>query len=100
MAQPLSEPRNRLVLVIDSTTVNGIDFVEVPTVDSTTLYVHFLNQVTVTPVSPAVVTATITGGDRIQGIEAQPITAGDWSVDADGRPLLTVNVNLSGDFSN
>jgi len=100
MGQPLSEPRNRLVLVIDSTTVNGIDFVEVPTVDSTTLYVHFLNQITVTPAVPAVVTATITGGDRIQGIEAQPITAGDWFVDADGRPLLTVNVNLSGDFSN
>jgi hypothetical protein len=100
MTQPLTEPRNRLVLVIQSTTLNGIDFVEVPVVDSTTLLVHFLNAVTVTPVLPVVVVASITGGDRIQGIVAQSVAAADWSVDADGRPVLAVHVNQPGDFSN
>jgi hypothetical protein len=100
MTQPLTEPRNRLVLVIQSSTVNGIDFVELPAVDATTLFVHFLNTVAVPPVFPAVVSATISGGDRIQGIVAQPVAAGDWTVDADGRPILAVHVNRPGDFSN
>ena len=100
MTQPLTEPRNRLVLVIQSSTVNGIDFVELPAVDATTLFVHFLNTVAVPPPFPAVVSATITGGDRIQGIVAQPVAAGDWTVDADGRPILAVHVNRPGDFSN
>lgn len=101
MTQPLTEPRNRLVLVIESSTVNGIDYVELPAVDATTLYVHFLNEVPVQPASPAVVLATITGGDRIQGIQVNAIdNATDWSVDADGRPLLTLTVNEPGDFSN
>lgn len=102
MTQPLSEPRNRLVLVIDSTIVNGIDFVELPSVDSKKLLVHFLNAVTVQPALPALVQVTISGGDRITGIVAQPANpkAGDWSVDANGNPLLTVNVSEAGDFSN
>ena len=100
MTQPLKEPRNRLVKVIDSQTVNGVDFVELKTVDATKLYVHFLNAVTVQPPSPAVVVATITGGDRIQGIQVKPVNpAKDWSVDAAGRPLLTLHVNEAGDFS-
>ena len=54
MTQPLTEPRNRLVLVIQSSTfiVNGIDFVELPAVDATTLFVHFLNTVAVPPLFP------------------------------------------------
>src|ERR1039458_466739 len=100
MTQPLKEPRNRLVKVIDSQTVNGVDFVELKTVDATMLYVHFLNAVTVQPPSPAVVVATVSGGDRIQGIQVQPVDpAADWSVDAAGRPLLTLYVNEAGDFS-
>ena len=98
MAQPLSEPRNRLVLVIESTTVNGIDFIELQSVDATTLYVHFLNNVTVA--TPGIA-ATITGGDRITGITVNPIdNATDWTVDLDGRPLLAVHVSEPGDFSN
>jgi hypothetical protein len=100
MTQPLAEPRNRLVKVIDSQSVNGIDFVELKTVDATTLYVHFLNAVTVQPLSPAVVIAAITGGDRIQGIQVQPVNpAKDWSLDAAGRPLLRLRVSEPGDFS-
>ncbi len=100
MSTALTEPRNRLLRVLSSPVVNGIDFVELPAVDATTLYVHFLNGVTVQPVAPAVLTATITGGDRIQGILVSPIDpATAWSVDPDGRPLLTLTVNRPGDFS-
>jgi hypothetical protein len=102
MTQPLSEPRNRLVKVIGPPfLVNGIDFVELTSVDATTLYVHFLNTASVQPPLPAVVLATISGGDRIQKIQAAAIdNAHDWSVDAAGRPVLAVHVNEPGDFSN
>ena|SRR5271157_1840308 len=97
MTQPLSEPRNRMVLVIESTTVNGIDFIELKSVDATTLYVHFLNNVTVATLGIA---ANITGGDRITGIAVKPIdNATDWIVDIDGRPLLVLYVSQPGDFS-
>src|SRR5271157_58131 len=97
MTQPLSEPRNRMVLVIESTTVNGIDFIELKSVDATTLYVHFLNNVTVA--TPGIA-ANITGGDRITGIAVKPIdNATDWIVDIDGRPLLVLYVSQPGDFS-
>ncbi|MGF6414014.1 hypothetical protein [Paraburkholderia sp. MM5482-R1] len=93
----LSEPRNRLVQVIESTEWNGIDFVELMAVDATTLYVHFLNAV---PVATAGIAVTIVGGDRIQGITVHPVdNATGWSVDADGRPILAVKVSEAGDFS-
>ena len=102
MTQPPSEPRNRLVRVIDSLTFNGIDFVDLPSVDSKILFVHFLNAVTVQPAAPTLVQITIGGGDRITGIVAKPANPApaDWSVDANGNPLLTVNVSEPGDFSN
>ncbi len=102
MTQPLTEPRNRLVKVIGPPfVVNGIDFVELKSVDATTLYVHFLNTFGVQPASPAVVLATISGGDRIQGITAKAVdNVHDWTVDAAGRPVLAVHVNEPGDFSN
>jgi hypothetical protein len=100
---PTTATRNRLVSVIESKVVNGIDFVELPAVDSTTLLVHFLNAVQVVPATPAgvQVVATITGGDRIQGITAQAIdNTTDWSTDALGNPVLTVTLSEPGDFSN
>lgn len=101
MTQPLTEPRNRLVLVAKSSAVNGIDFVELQSVDATTLYVHFLNAVSVIQSPPATILATITGGDRIQGIQANAINnATDWAVDENGFPLLKLTVNEAGDFSN
>ena len=97
MTSNLSEPRNRLQLVIASTTVNGIDFIELPAVNATTLYVHFLNAVNVNVPGIA---ATISGGDRITGITVTPIQSGsDWSVDANGYPILAVTVSMPGDFS-
>jgi hypothetical protein len=100
MTKSLSEPRNRLGKVIDSTAVNGISFVELKTVDAKTLYVHFLNSVDVTPAAPLKMLATITGGERITGIKADEIHAAtDWSTDSNGNRILTVRVNQAGDFS-
>jgi hypothetical protein len=97
MTSNLSEPRNRLQLVIASTAVNGIDFIELLSVDATTLYIHFLNSVNVNV--PGIV-ATITGGDRITSITVAAIQSGTgWSVDANGHPVLAVSVSTPGDFS-
>jgi hypothetical protein len=97
MTTNLTEPRNRLQLVIESTTVNGIDFIELKVVDATTLYIHFLNAVNV---NVAGIAAAITGGDRITGITVSPIqSATGWTVDANGNPILSINVSTAGDFS-
>jgi hypothetical protein len=97
MITNLTEPRNRLQLVIESTTVNGIDFIELKAVDATTLYVHFLNAVNV---NIAGIVATISGGDRITGITVGPIqTTTGWTVDANGNPILAVLASSAGDFS-
>ncbi len=87
---------------------NGIDYVEVATADELTLRVHFLNQVPVqgtliTDVgSPPVSTppVTIGGGEVITNIAVKPIDEDSaWSVDREGRPVLTVTVEAPGDFS-
>ena len=81
----LSEPRDRVLAVVASADYNGIDFVEIA--GPRALVVHFLNQVTV--VDPAL-TASITGGASVPTVALQPITAADWTTDAEGRPLLTL----------
>lgn len=97
MPPNLTEPRNRLQLVIESTTVNGIDFVELNGVDATTLYVHFLNTINVNVPG---ISAAISGGDRITGIIVSPIQSGSgWSVDTNGNPILALQVSTAGDFS-
>jgi Baseplate J-like protein len=97
MTMPLTEPRNRFVLVTDSSTLNGVDFIELKTVDATTLYVHFLNKVALKGVPT---TATISGGDRIRDISLATVNdATDWSLDDDGRPILALPANRPGDFS-
>jgi hypothetical protein len=97
MTTNLTEPRNRLQLVIESTTVNGIDFIELKAVDATMLYIHFLNAVSV---NVAGIAAAITGGDRITSIAVSAIqTTTGWTVDANGNPILAVQVSTVGDFS-
>jgi hypothetical protein len=91
----MTEPRDRVLAVVASTTYNGIDFVEV--VPPRTLVVHFLNAVSIEDPS---ITAAITGGDSVPTVGLQPITAADWSTDAEGRPLLTLTALADGDFSN
>src|ERR1700733_6875364 len=97
MATPAIPPRNRLGLVTTSSTINGVDFIELDSVDATRLYVHFLNAVKLQGTG---ITAAISGGDRIQGITLKAIDdATDWTFDADGRPMLTLYASEPGDFS-
>jgi hypothetical protein len=92
----MTEPKDRVRAIIASTTYNGIDFVEVAA--PRTLRVHFLNAVSVA--DPAV-TATISGGDSVPAVPLKLIdNATDWSLDTDGRPLLTLTALTDGDFSN
>jgi Baseplate J-like protein len=96
MTTPAIPLRNRLGLVVTSTVVNGIDFIELKQVDATTLYVHFLNFVSM---AGPTVNAAISGGDRIQGITLRAIKNADWMVDASGRPVLRLYASKPGDFS-
>lgn len=93
------QPKDRLqaLLAPTNTTLNGIDFVEIASPDQTTLRVHFLNKV---PVQGTVSQAQITGGETIPTVTVKPINnVTDWSVDAEGRPLLRLSVAAPGDFS-
>ncbi|HEX3346851.1 MAG TPA: hypothetical protein VHS58_01970, partial [Acetobacteraceae bacterium] len=93
----MAEPKDRFIELLKSTTLNGIDFVELDPADPTILRVHFFNAV---PVAVAGIAATIGGGDRIPTVVVKPIdNATDWSTDAEGRPLLTLHVLGEGDFS-
>jgi hypothetical protein len=86
--------KDRLIAVANSSSFNGIDFIEVAS--PTELVVHFLNSV---PVNAPAPTATITGGDSITDIALKPIQSGDWGTDGNGRILLHLHALATGDFS-
>jgi Baseplate J-like protein len=91
-------PKDRRQKLLESTSLNGIDFVEVASADQRTLRVHFVNHVAL---SGSVSNPTISGGETIATIAVHSITdATDWSADADGRPILTLTAFVAGDFSN
>jgi predicted phage baseplate assembly protein len=90
---------NRLADLVASTTLNGIDFVEIASADQTHLRVHFLNTVDVAPTLAVTRPVTITGGDAIPTVDVLPVVAGDWSVDDGGRPVLALTTPVRGDFS-
>src|SRR6266702_122300 len=85
-----------LELLRAGATLNGIDFVEVREAEPTRLYVHFFNTVAVA--DPQLV-ATIAGGDVTPLVSVEPIQAGDWSADSEGRPVLMLRVPGRGDHS-
>jgi hypothetical protein len=90
---------DRLLALEQSTTLNGVDFVEIASSDERTLRVHFLNLVSV---KGTVTKATIKGGETIPTVPLKPIDdTSDWSSDGDGRDLLTLHVSSPdpGDFS-
>jgi hypothetical protein len=87
--------KDRLLAVAASSAYNGIDFVDVSA--PTTLVVHFLNGVAID--DPAL-TVSITGGDSIPTVATKLIAPADWSVDAEGKLLLTITTIATGDFSN
>lgn len=91
---------DRLAALLASTTLNGIDFVEVATDDQTRLVVHFLNTVTVDGTLTGATPVTISGGESVAVVPVAPISSpGDWSVDDDGRPLLALTTPFAGNFS-
>ena len=90
--------KDRLEALLASTTLNGIDFVEVASSDQRTLRVHFVNAVTA--VVNTVTNPRITGGESIPTVAVNPINnATDWLADAEGRPILTLTTVVAGDFS-
>jgi hypothetical protein len=90
--------KNRMQKVIESTTLNGIDFVEVASADQRTLRVHFLNSAV--PLAGTVTNPRITGGETIPAVAVGPINnATDWTADAEGRPVLALRTVVAGDFS-
>jgi hypothetical protein len=89
--------KDRLEALLASSTLNGIDFVEVASGDQRTLRVHFVNTV---ELKGTVTNPRITGGESIPTVAVNPIVdATDWSTDAEGRPTLTLTAVVAGDFS-
>src|SRR5579871_4764071 len=86
--------KDRLIAVANSSSFNGVDFIEVAS--PTELVVHFLNAISVNTPTP---TATITGGDSITNIALKSIQPGDWGADANKRILLHLHASATGDFS-
>lgn len=81
-------------------TWNGIDYVEIASIDQTQLRVHFLNSSPVQGTLSATPPVTICGGETIASVAVLPIDeATAWSADEDGRPILSVSVEAPGDFS-
>lgn len=93
--------KDRLTRLLDpqNTVLNGIDFVEIASADQTTLRVHFLNAVQFAGNPPATLQPTISGGERIATVRVPPSQPTDWSLDGEGRPILTIHVASPGDFS-
>lgn len=90
---------DRLADLVASTTLNGIDFIEITSPDQMSLRVHFLNPVTVKGTLGAVNPVTITGGESTPTVPVLPIAAADWGVDDEGRPILALHTPFRGDFS-
>jgi hypothetical protein len=84
-------------LVDKSTTLNGIQFLEVASPDQKTLKLHFHHplpgQAGGIPAAPVLTrqNVIITGGTRVRDIQVQSVTA--------SGKVLTVKVNARGDFS-
>ena len=84
--------------LIQQSALNGIDYLEVSSVDQTQLAVHFFHNLPgqsspVPPTGPALTAnnVLIEGGVRIRGIQVMSVTAAE--------SVLTVVVNAAGDFS-
>jgi hypothetical protein len=90
---------DRLVDLLSSTTLNGIDFVEIASADQRSLRVHFLNTVPVVGTLAATKPVTITGGESTPTVPVLPLTPTDWGVDDEGRPVLSLHTPFPGDFS-
>jgi hypothetical protein len=92
-----TSPGNRIQFLLQSTSLNGVDFVEVPNPGQPILRVHFL---TTLALAGSIANPLITGGETIPNIAVNPIDdTTDWSVDPEGRPILRLITQAIGDFS-
>lgn len=95
--------RDRLQFLLAGQTAptwNGIDYVEVASADQRRLRVHFLTTATVAGTLAASRPVTICGGEVVASVDVLPIDESTaWSSDADGRPVLSLEVGAPGDFS-
>ncbi|HEX6086068.1 MAG TPA: baseplate J/gp47 family protein [Thermoanaerobaculia bacterium] len=88
--------RDRLEELIASTTLNGIDYVEIGSLSQKVLIVRFLNEVALAAPLPGVNQVSIRGGARVTDIEIHSVL---WGTDLHGRPMATLQVEPAGDFS-
>ena len=89
--------RNRRETILNSTTLTGIDFVEIASDQQTALRVHFLNSV---DPRGKITGIAITGGVTIPEVPVLPFSdASDWSTDTAGKWILNIAVAVPGDFS-
>lgn len=87
--------QDRRAKILNSASVNGIDFIEVANAAQTLLRVHFINDVAIKPLlAPPV----ISGGEMIPTVPVLPISPADWGLD-DTHLTLTLHVAAPGDFS-
>lgn len=91
----MTSSRDRRAKVLASTTVNGIDFVEIANAAQTSLRVHFLNAV---PIASLTGAPTISGGETIPTVAVLPVAPSAWGWD-DEHVVLTLGVAAPGDFS-
>src|SRR5713226_2613658 len=90
---------DRLAALLASTTLNGIDFVEITSADQTNMRVHFLNSIAVQGTLDPLKPVTISGGDLVPTVPVLPIASSSWATDDEGRPTLSLRTPFAGDFS-
>jgi hypothetical protein len=95
--QYICQKNERGEKVAQSTTLNGIDYIEVVSVDQKTLALHFIHplpgETNGVPATPALTNNNIiiTGGVRIRNVQVLNLSA--------AAEVLTIQVNTAGDFS-
>jgi hypothetical protein len=88
--------KDRKARLLESSSFNGIDFVEVANDAQTQLRVHFLNAV---QLSGTISTPTITGGEGIRTVAVNPVNdSTDWQMEGNSL-ILNLTVASPGDFS-
>jgi hypothetical protein len=87
--------QDRRANILNSASINGIDFIEVANAAQTLLRVHFINAVDIKPLQAMPI---IGGGEMIPTVPVLPISPADWGLD-DTHLTLTLRVAAPGDFS-
>ena len=91
------QTKDRKSQLLQSPSLNGIDFVEIANDAQTALRIHFFNAV---PLKGTISKPTISGGETIRNVSINPINEQtDWAMDGNHQVLM-LSVVAPGDFSN